>query len=282
MNVLITGTSNFLAKEFKQYFVSKGHSVWCISRSKPYCVDLTDKESTRAFFIDKKFDIVLHTSIVGSLKQERNNSNVLIDNILMFNNLLNNKQHYKILFNFCSGAALTEDEYIGCSRREEEYVFHCIPKNNYGLSKNIIARQIKECENVYNLRLFGCFGKHENNDRFIKNSILKIKNNLSPIIHKDKEMDFIFIEDVCKTVEYITENNTNFIEKDINLVYSKKCNLTDIMDIIMHLTNSKRTYTLDNKELDVPYSGDSIKLENLDLKLSGLYNGINEVIKYVF
>ena len=66
MNILITGTNGFLAKELYQYFINKNHDVTCVSKTKPYFVDLTDRNLTNNFFKNRYFDIVLHTSIVGA------------------------------------------------------------------------------------------------------------------------------------------------------------------------------------------------------------------------
>ena len=283
MNILITGTNGFIAKELYNYFILKNHNVVCISRSSTPSIDLTDKFSTNNYFKNKYFDVVLHTSIIGSKKEQRNLPSTLINNLLMFNNIIDNKQNYNLLFNFCSGAALVEDENIGCFEAKEEQILSCIPKNYYGLSKNIIARQIYNFDYVYNLRLFGCFGIHEDDTRFIKNCILNIKNKKSPIVHQNKQMDFFYIKDLCLVVEYIMKfyNNKN-IPKDINLVYQNKINLIDILNYTFDLTNTKQDFILNETQTANPYTGNGDKLQNLNLSLNGLKFGINEVINNVF
>lgn len=283
MNILITGTNGFLAKELYKYFTLKNHSVTCISRSSLPSVDLTDKISTHNFFKNKYFDVVLHTSIIGSKKNERDNPSTLIDNLLMFNNIINNKQNYNLLFNFCSGAALVSDENYGCFEAKEELINSCIPKNYYGLSKNIISREIYNFDYVYNLRLFGCFGVYEDDTRFIKNCILKIKNKERPIIHQNKQMDFFYVKDLCIIVEYIIQLYKNInIPRDINLAYQNKVSLIDILNYIFSLTNNKQDFILKQTKIGSPYTGNGDRLQNLNLSLNGLKFGINEVINNVF
>lgn len=283
MDILITGTNGFLAREMYNYFSSQNHNVVCVSPSAPYFIDLTDKSLTNNFFKNRYFDIVLHTSIVGAKKEFRNSPKTLIDNLLMFNNILQNKDKYNLLFNFCSGAALVQSEAEGCYLAKEEDIINCIPKNYYGLSKNVIARQILELDNVYNLRLFGCFGKYENNDRFIKSSLLKIKNNSKPTINANREMDFFYVEDVYKVLEFIILfHNTKIVPKDINLVYKEKLTLIQLLKLIFHLTNTKEDFILEQSKIESPYTGSSERLDKLNLPLNGLEFGLNEVLKNVF
>ena len=280
--VLITGTNGFLAKEFREYF-SKNHSVICASRTVPYFIDFTDRESVNKFFIENGyFDVVLHTAINGTKRHNINKIQILVDNLLMFNNLMLNKNKFGTLFNFCSGAAFRKSPNADVSEAKEEDIFNYIPKEYYGLSKNIIARQIHEIDDVYNLRLFGCFGRYEENDRFIKNCLLKIKDKQKPVLVQDRYMDFIYVKDVCKIIEHLFNCRNSDIPKDINLVYPEKVRLTEIYNTIFSLTRWDDSYILEKDGINFSYTGSDQRLNNLNIQIGGLEAGIQEVIKYVF
>ena len=58
--ILITGGNGFLASNFIEKLAN--YEIESISRND---FDLRNLESTNIFFKDKKFDIVLHTAVVG-------------------------------------------------------------------------------------------------------------------------------------------------------------------------------------------------------------------------
>ena len=81
MKILITGGNSYIAKSLKNNL----SNVTLITRKD---LDLTNKESVDTWFIDKYFDIVIHTAIRGGRRLIKDNAQVTHDNLLMFLNLL--------------------------------------------------------------------------------------------------------------------------------------------------------------------------------------------------
>jgi len=146
--------------------------------------------------------------------------------------------------NFSSGAEFDRETDIDL--RQEEDIFNCVPKDFYGLSKNLIAKKVLSTHGCYNLRIFGCFNEKELDSRFIKSSIRKSIMNENMIIH-------------------------------VNLSYNTKYKLSEIAAEIIKITNSNSKIII-NKSFGNNYNGDSKKIESLPISIKGLKTGILETL----
>jgi GDP-L-fucose synthase len=273
--VLITGITGFLGKELKEYLFS--YEIIGISRSSEISIDLTDRSQVDLFFkCNSFFDYVIHTSVAGGKRGVYDDYDVLLKNLLMFDNIISNKRHFGKMFNFCSGAAFGRSNNV--VQEKEENIGKYWPTDYYGLSKNIIARKIKQLNYVYNLRLFGCFGRHEEFSRFIGSYIRQIKYGERPVIHQDKQMDFISAQDVSKIIEYYIENQDQDLPRDINLVYPEKLRILDIAKKIERITGSGILSLIQNPGMGNTYTGDGSKLQLLGIELDGLTKGIEDYV----
>lgn len=265
--ILITGGKSFLAKELVEYFDSK-YNLLTTDRN---TLDVSNKESVNLFFDNNQVDYVFHTAISGGSRLRQDSFDDLVNNLVMFQNLANKSDKYDLLFNFGSGAEFDRESDI--TRTSENVIFGCSPKDYYGHSKNLIAREIQNKENIVNVRLFGCFGKYEINTRFIKSTIYKCLND-EDIFVDNKEMDFISTKDLFILIEKYLQDGV--VYKDINAVYDQKVNLLYIAEYIKSLTGSKSSIIL-NKNNTRNYSGDSTKISSLDLNFIGLEDSIKEM-----
>ena len=134
-----------------EFFTKIGHTVFSTCRK---TLDVSKEDEVNAFFQKYKVDVVLHTAIKGGRRNQTDTMANLLENLKMFNNLHNQADSYKLMISFGSGAEKNLD-------------------NFYGVAKNAIAKEIENHDgNIINMRLFGCFGPSESNDRFMKNSFL--------------------------------------------------------------------------------------------------------------
>lgn len=272
MRVLVLGSNSFIAKEIKDYFYDK--NFFYFNRNS---LDLTNTKQVEYFFANDYYDFVINTCVAGGVRGKQDEFSVLSNNLLMFDNLLKVKNKYNYLFNFCSGAALDRKRHI--NNAPEEHIFLCRPDDYYGLSKNIISRHIWNLDNIFNFRIFGCFGKHELETRFLKNSLYNINNNTDIIVNKDKFMDYISAVDLCKVLEFYMDNIKDIKYKDINLVYNDKIKLSDFGNKILELKKSKMSVKILNNGLDNSYTGSSSKLSQLPIKLNYFTKSLEDIIK---
>jgi GDP-L-fucose synthase len=252
MNILITGGNGYIGKSLYHNF-KDSHNITIVTRQN---FDLSNHDATCKWFCEQEFDIVLHTAIVGGSRLYQDDSIVLQHNLAMYNNLLVNKDHFKKMISFGSGAEIFQ-------------------KNTpYGLSKNRIAESIRNTENFYNMRMFAIFDEHELPTRFIKANILKYIKKEPMIIHTNKIMDFFYTQDLISAVEYYMTNTD--LTKDINCCYEEKYTLKTIANMINSLDTHKVPIITENETQLEFYCGNS-GLPPIDI--IGLHQGIRNTFR---
>ena len=253
INVLITGCSGYIATALI-HSLQKKYNITAIGRKD---FNLSDQTATDNWFKNKQFDVVLHTaSILGGRFQD-NNNNVLLTNLKMFFNLVKNKNKFKKFINFGSGI--------------EKYPY----ESYYSLSKSIIKTFVERKQTFYNLRIYGIFDSNEMNTRFIKNNIINYINKQPIIINQNRYMDFIYMDDLTKLVEYCIDNT--ILKKTINCVYKEKYTLNNIANIINCLDTYTVPIILNKKGMNTKYIGTF----NLPINPIGLKEGIKKTFMHL-
>lgn len=274
MKILITGTSGFIGKNIKSHLNKSTNEIHSPSHSQ---LDLCDFKVVENWF--NKFgpyDWVIHTAIKNGNRVQVNTLSDLVDNLLMFTNLVKANKNNARIINFCSGAAFDREKDLWLVSEEE--ILSSYPKDFYGLSKNLIAKEIYTCTKIYNLRLFGCFGVDEPEHRLIKSVVSNVMQNKAPVIHQNRYMDFFYIKDLLVVLDYLLEYQPDLV--DMNLVYLEKENLLSISNYVCNNLNGPKPIVL-NKENGKSYTGNGLRLAALSLSLKGLWKGIEEVINHV-
>lgn len=278
MKILITGYSGFLGQEFCDYFSE--HELILSNRRN---LNMCNKKAVDDFFSYNTVDMVLHTAIQGGTRNQVDTYQMLCNNLVMFNNLKNNHDKYKMMISFGSGAAF--DRRLNINKNKEEDIFDRHPQDYYGMAKKIIANEIHKSENIFNMRLFGCFGVQESNYRFIKASISRLLNGEPIKIHSNKFMDFFFVEDLCKVIEFYAAKNPKKLYRDLNICYNNKQTLVDIAHKICNIigVDAEKNIEIQNvNDLKTPnYTGDGAKLESLNIDFLGLEEGIKKVYEKI-
>lgn len=274
IKIFITGVSGFLGRNIYEH-LNQNHSVFCPRHSE---LDLCNLNSVKRYFdMNGPFDWIIHTAIKNGNRVQVTTFSDLSENLMMFSNLLTANNNHGTLINFCSGAAF--DRRFEIDKAEESTVVKQNPIDHYGIAKNLIAKEISSNTTLkaINMRLFGCFGSNEPEYRLIKSTINKIKSNQEPVVIKDRSMDFFYVKDVLKVIDYALNNPETF-PRDINLVYQEKANLIYISNYISYNMKAKKANCL-NAEVDKSYTGNGKLLASLPIELTGLWAGIIEVIK---
>ena len=241
MNILVTGSNGYIGSSIKKFF-NPTYNITYINRA---VLDLQNSVATNNFFIDKSFDVVIHTAVSGGNRLAKEDGNTLDSNLLMYYNLLNNSQHFNKFIHFGSGAEFFK------------------PPTMYGLSKQVIFNSILEKDNFYNIRIYGVFNEDELDRRFIKTCIVNNKTKRNITITKDKLMDFIYMEDLLNLIKYYIANDD--MPKSIDCTYKKTYKLTEIAKFINNLDN-KVDITISKPGLD---------------EYCGKYNPFLEKINYI-
>jgi GDP-L-fucose synthase len=267
MRILITGGNGFIARNLIKGL--QEHDLTILTRSE---FDLRDTDAVDKFFKNKSFDYVLHTATSGGSRLKSDDSDVLLDNMNMFYNLLKHKSKYRKFINFGSGAEMDRRTDINLIYPNYKKSF---PIDPYGLSKNIIARLIEPLPDFHSIRIFNVFGEDELETRFIKASIKRYINKEPIVIHQNKLMDFFYIDDLVELVKYFLDNN--LLPKEVNCSYKQKYSLNEVAKIINEQDTYEIPIIIEDKEWSNCYIGTNIPLSVLQFKKIGLEDGIKKM-----
>ena len=262
MKILITGANGYIGSTLANNLEG---NITKLTRTE---LDLTNQVKVDEWFKTRKFDVVIHCATSGGSRLKQDTDVVTHQNLQMFYNLLRNKKHFKKLINIGSGAEFDRSQNIAPIWTEDG---NCFPTDPYGMSKSIISKLIQQQDNFYTVRVYAVFDKNELETRFVKNNILRYVNKKSIMIHKDRIMDFFYMEDFINVIKYYIE--TKNPPKELDCVYKEKYHLSNIADIINNLDTHKVQIECSNN-FDFSYFGNSMPLEVLKIKLVGLEQGI--------
>jgi len=263
-----------LGTELTHYWKNTGHDIVPTTRKE---LELTSSDSVESFFRGQSFDAVIHTAVKGGSRLRQDSFSDLVDNLCMFQNLIRFKEHYGVMINFGSGAEFDRSKPI--VNAAETTVLRSIPQDYYGMSKNLITKEILAFhDNVFNLRLFGCFGIYEEPRRLLKNSFRKTKVGAPAEIQQNRQMSYFFAEDVGRVIDYILSNPDKQIKNDINLCYDKSWSLSEMVQVIVDQQSGAPTKVNDHEWGD-PYTGDATRLQSMGVDLIGLRRGIEICLK---
>lgn len=254
MRILITGANGYIGKSLHNA-LRDTHFVTAITRDS---FDLTDAVAMSKFFESKHhFDIVLHCAVAGGSRLAKDDWKIMDKNLIMYYNLLQFRRHYTKLIHFGSGA--------------ETYM----PKEPYGYSKKIIAKSILNQDNFYNLKIFGVFDENELDTRFVKANLLRYINKEPMQIHQNKGMDFFYMGDLIKVVDYYI--NEKYPPKEFDCVYNTILRLDHIAGMI----NSLNKHKVDIATL-IPGEGVFYTSNYRNIKLPIEFIGLEQGIKNVY
>ena len=252
MRILITGANGYIGNSLHSALKDK-YNVTAISRDS---FDLTNPVAMFKFFQSRQpFDVVLHCAVAGAKNPRSTDWGIADGNLIIYYNLLQSKSHYKKLIHFGSGA--------------ETY----LPDTPYGYSKKVIAKSILNQDNFYNVKIFGVFDENELDTRFIKANIKRYINKEPIKINEVKFMDFFYMQDLVKVIDYyINEENP---PKEFDCVYSEKSYTLFGLACIIN--------KLDDYEIDIINEGEngedyiSKYRSELPIEFIGLEQGIKNV-----
>jgi nucleoside-diphosphate-sugar epimerase len=188
---------------------------------------------------------------VGGKRNVKEHMSDMTQNLIMFKNLTLQMMGTKRPFiNFGSGAEYYHNTYYAASKRE---ICELGLRNPY----------------YYHIRVFGCFGIHEEPQRFIKSALTNYINKQPIVIHGNKQMDFIYIDDLYLIIQNILNGNVS--SGEYNAVYDSPNDLYNLAQFINELDNYNVDIIVDDVET-IDYTCAESDFDSY--KFTGIFNGI--------
>lgn len=274
-NILITGGKGFISRNLKEYLEYKYSIFTPCASALDVCV-LTDLEN----YIDEhRIDLIIHTAHYNQRRRDLNPDLEVEINLRMFMNIHKVASKVEKVLYFGSGAEYDKRENL--VQVSENLIGEHIPHNPYGLSKYVTNLITHGSRNIYNLRVFGLFGKYEDwKTYFISNLCCKAILGLPLTIRQDCYFDYLYFDDFVRIVEWFIENSPEY--HDYNVCSGRRYLLSDLASYIKSLSEREDLPILIAKEgLNKEYTGDNTRLkaemgtlnpEPIENSITKLYN----------
>jgi nucleoside-diphosphate-sugar epimerase len=259
--IFITGGNGFMGSYLKEYY-SNNYTVLAPSHSE---LELTNLDRVSRFFDTYNVDTVIHTALAGRDNIYGIDHAHEQQNLVMFMNIWRNRHKFNRFIN--AGTGNEFDTTTNIDSAPEETLFERMPLASYAYAKNIVARTCKTTENFTNLRFFGVFHHTEKPVRFFRRCYLAEK----PIhIFQDHYFDYINLEDIPIVMDAVIGG----VEwDDINVAYTEKFRLSELARNFLDYHDIKTQVIVDATGPN-NFTGDTTKLDSLNLPLKGLQAGL--------
>ena len=252
--ILITGAGGFIGKNLEE----KLSTEYEIFAPKSDELDLCDEDEVKNFLIKHNIDIVIHAA---NYRKDRTaayfEQRVLECGLRMYANLEKYNYLYDKMFYFGSGAEYDSRFYQPFMR--EDYFGKHIPKDGYGFYKYLLSKQCTQKDNIYDLRLFGVYGKYEDwTRRFISNNICRALKGKTITLSKNVYFDYIHIDDLTNIVKWFIEHEP--IYRHYNVCRGTHIDLLTLAEIIIEVIGTETPILIGEDGYKLEYSGNNERI----------------------
>ena len=275
--ILVTGASGFIGSNILP-ILSKNVSFKIFSPSRNM-LDLKNANDVKSYLKKEKFDVVLHLANPNPLRNCEDSAISMGEGSLrIFMNFLSCSDLYEKMIYTGSGAEF--DKSLDMNLVSEDECQRSIPKDSYGFAKYVMNDLALKSDNVYNFRIFGCYGPGDAASKFITHCIRSILLNKNITIRKDCKFDYLHVFDFSNFINWGIRSNLNY--HDYNVCSGIPVLLSEIAEIVKRLMNSKVQIKLLSDELNRNYTASNKRiLEESGISLEySLEKGINKQIEW--
>lgn len=219
-------------------------------------LDLCDYDAAARYLDGHRIDTVIHGALQSLL--HTGPEDVMLHDLQMFYHLDKLSGQLERVLYFGSGAEF--DKRLPIENIREEELGRSIPADYYGLEKYIMALRARESRNIYNLRLFGIFGKYEHwQSKFISNLCCKAMYDLPLSIRQDCMFDYLYVEDLAPIVIWFLEHEPKF--HDYNVCTGRPVSLREIADVVLEISGKELPVVVAKEGWNLAYTASCGRLE---------------------
>ena len=271
----MTGGSGFIGRNLTEA-LKEDYLVFSPSHKE---LDILDHDALQSYIAKHGIDTVIHAAVhvpgVNGAEKE------FFNDMQMFFNLEKLSENLDKVIYFGSGAEYDKRFHIR-DVKEEEIGKH-IPVTEYGLAKYAMNKIARASDNIYNLRLFGVFGKYEQWEiKFLSNLCCKAVYDLPLTIRKECRFNFLFIDDLIQVVRLALENDLAF--HDYNVCYDESFFLSSFARMVLQVSGKDLEIRLLSHENNLDYTASNARLHSTfpDLRLTSMECAIEKLYEYYF
>ena len=271
--ILLTGGSGFIGRNLyeqlrdKYDILAPGHKE----------LDLLDYSSLRQFVQKNNIEVIIHSAVhvpaFNGLEKE------FFNDMQMFWNLERLSQELDKIIYFGSGAEF--DKRYDIRNVSETQFGASIPVSEYGLAKYTMNQFARRSNNIYNLRLFGVFGKYELwQIKFLSNLCCKAVYGLPLTIRKDCYFNFLFIDDLVKITDAFINMKPGY--HDYNICHDNEYLLSDLAKMVVEVSGKDLDIVMLSDERNLDYSASNKRLhgELPQLEITPMKRSLEKLYQY--
>ena len=255
MKVLFTGGSGFIGRNVIPILREK-YEIIVPTRSE---LNLLDTKEVEKYVTNGKFDIIIHSANPNPSKNENDKINKMFyDSLKCFMNFFRVRKYFGRMYVLGSGAEFDKRDNI--INIKEEEIERSIPEDDYGFAKYIINTIISQSNNIFNLRVFACYGPTDAESKFITHVIQSVLDNRIITIRQDCRFDYMHVFDLAKILDYFIEHEPKY--KDYNLSSGETYLLSEIANIVKDEMKSELDIKILSSGLNNEYTASNERLIN--------------------
>ena len=275
--ILVTGATGFIGKNIVEVLGNK----YEIERPGSHELNLLNDEQVFEYLKRENFDVVIHSAKRDGIREKRvlTDHEILDDNLRMFFNLARSHMYFGKMLYFGSGAEYNKMKMHACVNESDLGRF--IPSDSYGFSKYIMAQYTETTSNIFELCLFGVYGKYEAwEKRFISNNICRNLMGLPMTISQNAFFDYLYIDDLIKIIEWFIYSEPSFHR--YNVCSGERIDLYTLTQIINICLNTNTEVIVSSEGLKMEYTGnnDRLKKEMEGFKICSFKESISDLCLY--
>ena len=251
--ILLTGSSGFIGKNLKEYLQNKDYELLAPGHEE---LDLTDEAAVADYLRQQSvIDVVIHSANIHM--QAATGYDILNSSLRMFYNFEKNKDLFGRMY-YLSSAAEYDRRKLPPMVREEDFGTN-IPTDSYGFTKYIMHKEMEKDNHIYELCLFGVYGKYEEwQRRFISNNIVRSLKGLPMTLSQNAMFDYLYVNDLCRIIEWFIEHEPK--QKHYNVCTGQPIALLDLAHMINEVSDLNTEIQIAKDGWQLEYSGDNSRL----------------------
>lgn len=272
-NILITGGSGFIGRNLIEG-LSQSYNVFSPRHED---LELLDYDALLSYITANRIDVIIHAAI--HVPQFHGAEKELFNDMQMFLNLEKVSVLVEKVIYFGSGAEY--DKRLDIIDVKEEDFGKSIPNSDYGIGKYIMTKLARNSSNIYNLRLFGVFGKYELwQVKYLSNICCKAVFDLPLTIRKNCRFNFLWIDDLIWIVDWFLNNNP--IYHDYNVCHDKNYLLSELAEMVTQISGKKLIIQMLSDERNMDYTACNQRLHNeiKNLTITPIKESLEELYYY--
>ena len=251
--ILLTGGTGFIGGNILP-ILQKKYEVKSPRRNE---LNINDESSVDEYLSNNKFDILIHSANITPGKNSADKmENMLEYTIKAFLNFQKHSDKFEKIFYFGSGAEYDKRKDIVLIKEMD--IGNSIPVDPYGLAKYVINQIARGSKNIYNLRIFGCYGPTDAKTKFIRDCIDCCLEHKPITIRQNCYFDYMYVEDLARIIDKMINSELKY--HDYNICTGKRIDLLTIAKIIDKKMQNNQGIKIGQEGLNKEYTANNARL----------------------